>query len=566
MKLRTLAVLIVVLVIAALCCAGCLQELPLGDKYINEAVGHLQVRNTSTDASYIITAVELRNSTGEIIKTWEGLGSDGQGLRQGETWIGDLDLEGSFTLYCTVSVVWTEGGEEKKTEEVYEYGAVTIKLHEVTESQIVGEDFYTDTDNDGFSDFWENAHKNEGFNPEDPGDGGTVYVSASAAEETGLGTKAKPYKSLAKGVEKAKSGLTEETRTVLVEGVFSDATEGSSNTALVHITGTGPRGLTIRGVGTATVDAAADNSNMRRPFYLGPGAKLTLENIVIINGRMFQGTGIYADGAALTLGPGTVIQNCSGSTSGAVYGSNGAVITMESGSLIGDDDLVDTKPKGNDGWAGVGVAVTNGSSLTMKGGSRITGNTFLGGGAVLADLGSLITLEPGAEITNNKDRDPAAQTSSHGGGVRLTRGSRLLMTGGLISGNVITKSGIGGGGVYVGSESVFDMRGGKISANHVGKSDGDTGVVGNGGGVYVDSGGQFNMSGGEIANNTATGQGGGVYVNGGKFFKTGGAVYGSGDSGKNTAGDGNTAGKGHAFFATDPARPADNTLPDSFTL
>jgi hypothetical protein len=568
MKIRTLAILVAVLVIAALCCAGCLQELPLGDKYINEAVGHLRVQNTSTDASYIIIAVELRNSAGEVIKTWEGLGQDGQGLQKGETWIGDLDLEGSFILYCTV-----KNTEEETTGTFkYEY-PVEIKLHEVADSGITG-DLYlstTDTDGDGFSDFWENTNN---FNPEDPSDGGRVYVS-STAEDKQLGTADYPYFTLADGVAKAKRGLTEAARTVVVTGKLTRTTEGarSTDTAVFSIDDTGLHGVTIVGEGESLpiLDATRSDNSMKRALYLGLGTKLTLENITIIGGYAYRGAGIHADGADLTLGQGVVIQNCattSGASSGAgVYASGGASVLMKSGSLIGDDD-VSTIGKGydkaNTGWLGVGVALLDGSSLTMENGSRITGSLFLGGGAVSADLGSTVTLKEGAEITGNKSNQDSTLTTNHGGGVRLTRGSKLIMKGGLIADNIITKN-IGGGGVYVGSESVFEMEGGEIRGNSVGKAAENANAVvpGNGGGVYVDTGGIFRMSGGTIAGNTATGLGGGVYVKGGRFFKTGGSVYGSGDSGANIAGAG-AKDQGHAFFG-ETGNPADKTLSDSFS-
>jgi hypothetical protein len=220
---------------------------------------------------------------------------------------------------------------------------------------------------------------------------------------------------------------------------------------------------------------------------------------------------------------------------------------------------------------GVGVALLDGSSLTMENGSRITGNLFTAGGAESADLGSWITQEPGAEITSNSNEFVlTSYDANHGGGVRLTRGSKLTMKGGLIAGNIITK-GNGGGGVYVGSESVFEMQSGEISGNMVLTSDVSGATLdGNGGGVYVDSGGIFRMSGGTIAGNTATGKGGGVYVNGGNFFKTGGAVYGSDDlTNGNTAGSDDeppaAESKGHAFFGM-PASPADKTLPASFSF
>jgi hypothetical protein len=557
MKLRTLAVLIVVLVIAALCCAGCLQELPLGDKYINEAAGFLRVQNTSTDASYIITAVELRNSAGEIIKTWDGLA-----LEKGDTWTGDVDLEGSFTLYCTVR------NDDEDAAGRYEYGTVAIKLHEVTDSKIIGEAFFSDADQDGFSDSWEKAHEDEGFNPADPGDGGTVYVSTTGSDDN-LGTQSSPYKSLSRGLWKAKYGLTKEARIVMALGVFTRGTEdpGGSDTSMIHITDTGPRGVTIIGDGpTPTINAETPGGNTgnKRAIYLGPGTKLILENITIEKGSAYRGAGIHADGAELILGDGVWIRNCAPdagtSSGGGVYASGGALVVMKSGSLIGDDNVNDLSDLSNSGWMGVGVALLDGSGLTMENGSRISGNRFIGGGAVHANLGSWIIMKGGAEISNNIDYSETNQITNHGGGVRLDRGSRLLMEGGLIEGNVVSKGGAGGGGVYVGPESVFEMQDGTIRGNKVKQSGTPLSSIGNGGGVYVDSGGIFNMTGGEIASNTASGQGGGVYLDGGSFAMTGGTVYGSsgGDSEKNTAGLG-----GHAY--ANPPQTVNDTLSGSFT-
>jgi hypothetical protein len=503
MKAHTLTALTV---IAALCCTACLQELPLGDKYLNEAAGFLRVQNASSRDSYVFNGFELRNAAGEMVRTWDGLG-----LEQGETWTGDIYREGSYTLYCTVA------NKDEGAEGRYKYGEIAINLHQVTESKIAGEAFFSDTDGDGFSDSWEDYN---GFDSTNGSDGGTVYVSSSGGnDQLGRGTEASPYKSLGKGLWKAKAGLTEEARTVVADGAFNRTTEAafSSYTAVIPITDTGTGGVTIIGSGTApTINAQSSTATMLKAIHLYPGTKLTLKNITITGGNAFQGGGVHANGAALTLDDGVVIQGCSamsGWLGGAgVYGENGALVLMKNGSLIGGAVR-------NFGSSGVGVAVTNGSSLTMENGSSIRGNESFGGTAVAADLGSLVTLEEGAEIRNNTDITEGSSTSqvfSHGVGVRLTGRSRLLMKGGRIVDNTLFYR--AGGAVYVGPESEMDMRGGEISGNKVKE---------NGGGVYVDSGGVFNMSGGEIANNTAEGKGGGVYIAaGGEFFKGGGIVYG----------------------------------------
>jgi hypothetical protein len=559
MKLRPLpGLLITALVGAAL--TGCFQELPLGDKYLNEAVGFLRVQNTSTAASYVFTGLELRDGNGEVIKTWDSLE-----LGNGQIWTEPVDREGSFLLYCTIK------NDAEKTAGTFEHETVEIKLHEVTESKITGEVYLSaaDADKDGFSDFWETE---KGFDPADPADGGAVYVSAAAENDLGQGTAANPYKSLTKGLAKAKFGLTDETRTVIAEGDFNASTEGTSESgvSLIHIGDTGLRGVTIIGKNTSvTINAG----HQKRVIYLGAAdpkitrPKLTLKNIKLLNGWAYRGGGVYAGGADLVLGAGAVIQGCT--NGGGVFASGGASVLMEDGSLIGSyaipspDDYQFSAAESNKGAGGAGVTVYDGSSLTMKRGSKIQGNKVERTGAVYARLGSRITLEDGAVIAGNKT-SRTMDAYGPGGGVRLEIKSKMLMTGGLISGNVNERG--GGGGVYIGEESELDMRGGAISGNHAKTSQEAVGGVnnlpGDGGGVYVDAGGVFNMSGGAIAANMATGKGGGAYIAvGGKIYKTGGTIYGSNAS----SGDRNTAGangSGHAYlFMTDSSNflPADNT-------
>jgi hypothetical protein len=554
MKFRPLPALLITAALISAALTGCFQELPLGDKYINEAVGHLRVQNTSTGASYVFTGLELRNEAGEVIKTWDGLD-----LKRGGIWTGDVDKEGSFLLYCTV---WNE---DEQAAGRYEYGTVAIKLHAVTESKIMGEAFFSDADGDGFSDSWERAY---GFDPENNADGGPVYVSSSAENDNGQGTAASPYKTLAKGVWKAKYGLTNQARTVMVAGILTrQHGNAGSDTSVFYIADTGAGGVTISGNPAAVIDAESSYSkSWKRALYLGPGTKLTLKNITITKGFAFWGAGVHADGAELILGSGAKIQGCTssgGPTSGAaIYASDGAAIIMENGSLIGGDEGERNIASRGEGGA-IGLY---GSSLTMKNGSLIKGNRSNWGGAVSADQRSLVTLEQGALITGNTSNlnDHDSGSVNHGGGVRLTRESKLLMTGGLITLNIVQKGG-GGAGVYVGPGAVLDLRSGAISEN---KTEGQitigsNAVKGNGGGVYVDTDGVFLMSGGVVSKNTATALGGGVYINGGSIAKTGGYVYGSPEGDKNTAGTG--SGSGNALYAV-PSTFKDDNLPADFTL
>jgi hypothetical protein len=543
-----------------------LQELPLGDKYINEAAGFLRIRNTSSGASYVFTGLELQDADGKIIKTWDGLE-----LAPGEIWTDSVDREGSFILYCTIK------NDAEKTEGRFKYGEVAIKLHEVTESKIIGETFLSDTDGDGYSDTWERAND---FDPNNSADGGPVFVFSTALDDTGKGTQDSPSRTLATGVWKAKYGLKDEARTVILDGVFTRENHGNtipnngkhtememsfSNTSVISIEDTGFYGVTVIGrnsdTGPARIDAVGTDTYRKRALYLFPGTKLTLKHVVIENGRALRGAGVYVDRAELILGEGAVIRSCltdAGSSSGAAVHAFGGSVVMKDRSLIGGDNNTGSifDRDGNIGLFGAAVSLLNGSSLTMESGSSIRGNYYFRSAAVTAEVGSRITMELGSEIKNNSHRpDMSNQPISHGGGVHLAGGSKLIMNGGLIAGNKLWMGG-SGGGVYVGAESVFEMRDGEISGNSAGVKPPDvtmsTETPGNGGGVYVDAGGAFLMTGGAIAANTAKaaggqgGKGGGVYVKGGSFVKRNGIIHGSTGATPNKA---DTDTNGHAFFA-----------------
>jgi hypothetical protein len=155
------------------------------------------------------------------------------------------------------------------------------------------------------------------------------------------------------------------------------------------------------------------------------------------------------------------------------------------------------------------VRVGSGGTLSMKAGSRVTGNTFLSGGSGGVYVDGTFNMS-GGEVSGNTGG------GGGGGGVYVSNGT-FSMSGGAVSGN--TASSYGGGGVYV-SNGTFSMSGGAVSGNTASSS------YGGGGGVYV-SNGIFSMSGGAVSGNTATNAGGGVAVTSGAFSMSGGVVSGN---------------------------------------
>jgi hypothetical protein len=210
----------------------------------------------------------------------------------------------------------------------------------------------------------------------------------------------------------------------------------------------------------------------------------------------------------------------------------------------------------------VGNAAAKKGALTMKAGSRITGNTnSLNGGGVNIVAGTLVMNE--GLIDEN-------QASGNGGGVCVqTANGIFFMKGGTIEKNTVTgdtdnyTAGQGGGIFTAGT---VELSGGFVQDNTAALvCDFDTGVINIGGGVHFNGGSltitenivirrntavlggglyllltsngtTVTMTGGSIEGNTALKLGAGINIEGNKgtFTKTSGTIYGttSTESGK----------------------------------
>lgn len=167
---------------------------------------------------------------------------------------------------------------------------------------------------------------------------------------------------------------------------------------------------------------------------------------------------------------------------------------------------------GNDETYGGGIIVTRGGDLVISGG-KISGNkTTQQGGGIFVRTESTVTIN-GGEISNN-------EASTEGGGIYIDADASCVMNDGVISGNTATDD--VGGGVY--NDGTFTMNGGTISGN---TSDVAGGVC---------TGGTFNMNGGVITGNATTSDGGGLVNETGTFNLTGGKIFGN-HSGENVEDD-----------------------------
>jgi hypothetical protein len=185
-------------------------------------------------------------------------------------------------------------------------------------------------------------------------------------------------------------------------------------------------------------------------------------------------------------------------------GSNGKLFILRpsSGSKL-TLVLQDVTLRGRAGNDSCVIQLDDWTTLLMKAGSLITGNTSsYRGGAVCVYNGGILNVSGGA-ISGN------ATTTAYGGGIYVSGASAtFIMSGGAVSDNTASASSSYGGGVCVIYAATFTMSGGTISGN----------TASYGGGVYVNAfggygGTSFTMSGGAVRGNTAF-YGGGVYSNG----------------------------------------------------
>ena len=345
--------------------------------------------------------------------------------------------------------------------------------------------------------------------------------AAEGNDDTGTGSKQKPYKTVSKALSQCTETGTP--YTIFVDGTINE-------TVTLNI----PSGKTVtieslRKDTPAVIYDNRPNPSGSSPRYLVTTAgTLTLDSVILkanITATQGPDSSRYVYGIQQTSGTVTIKGNTTEirNFSVAVKITNG-IFTMGAGSIC--NNYIDADHT-------AGVAIENGGTFVLKGGF----------------------------IKNNESTNRAGVSVT---GTNGTIQGRFKMEGGEISGN---KAWCNGGGIYVGAHGVADISGGTIKANHaaqgsygnpaedvggggiciVGGTVNFTGgtIEGNfldgadencGAGVFIDAGGTFNMSGGTITGckpNPGVGtpepsKGGGVYVGlDGKFIMNGGTISGN---------------------------------------
>ncbi len=223
-------------------------------------------------------------------------------------------------------------------------------------------------------------------------------------------------------------------------------------------------------------------------FNVSNGAKLTLVDIVLDGGAIWEEASTYS-----------LARTNTGVTSTAALIVAGA----DSDIVLGPDTII----QNNDGSYAVHLGTRIGATLTLNGAQIINNNN--NGGAIWG--GGHITINEGSKISYNT-------SSGIAGAIRMVGNCNLTMNGGEISYNTAAGDGgaIWGYGVN-GNTSVYKFNGGEIAHNTSG---------GEGGAIYFGTYSEMYISGDvEIHDNTAASSGAFRLTNYTIFNMTGGKIY-----------------------------------------
>ena len=327
-----------------------------------------------------------------------------------------------------------------------------------------------------------------------------VYISNSGNDNTGYGTKEKPYATLLK----AHSMATKTATIHVMNGStlsLTSAFKPSSN-----------KNITIQSYGsTSIIKKAAALSEF---LIVVNNGSLTLNNIVLDgNGISDDKGGVYAaGGVTLNINSGTTIRNFKSTGpggGGGIYCTTDSTLNISGGTINSNTAYI-----GGGIWFGgktmnlTGGTIKENTATYNGGGMEIYNGTMIFDGVTIDSntannvgggihAGSGTTTIKNATITNNK------ALNGDGGGLRTTGTAVVNIVNAKISGN--TSKSVGGG-IFVYSNSKVTMNGGEVSNNSATNNGGGIGVTGENNHTAT-----FILNGGSVKNNTATTANGGIY-------------------------------------------------------
>ncbi len=288
-------------------------------------------------------------------------------------------------------------------------------------------------------------------------------------------------------------------------------------------------------------------------FDVSGGSTLTLRNLDISGGNSF-GAGIDLLGSSTVTLVNADVHDNAGTSGGGVYVGSGSTInlTVDSdihdntgsagagaivyGTLVGSDTNSDVY--GNDSTSDGGGIYVFGGTLSLNN-SDVVANTAAGsGGGIYLANGAIATLQNSVFVGETA---PCCQTAANGAGIYAS-GSQVNILGAssTVLNNVATGS---GGGIHLTAGSTLTMTGGSIGYDAQVDTGNEAAI---GGGIYADA--STVVFSGRIIANLATTTGGGIHAQGGSTINLSNASIGLENTGAPDRGNRATTGSGGGIY------------------
>lgn len=231
-------------------------------------------------------------------------------------------------------------------------------------------------------------------------------------------------------------------RTDVLKSTLQGAVDASSSGDTLLVSGTcvgktsiRSTSLRLKGIATAEQpDPTLDGASLSRVLYI-KGAKVTLRNLAVTNGKSMWGGGIKVDrGGRLVLEGTTSVSGNRAQLAGGVYLVYDGSVTMRDQATVSGNLA---KYRGAGLWIN---AYNEGGSLTMRDSSSIVGNhTRIAGGGGIYDEAGAISMSGTSSVSGNR--------AGFGAGIAVNDGGSLTLDGSAsVTGNTAVSE---GGGVFI---------------------------------------------------------------------------------------------------------------------
>ena len=372
-----------------------------------------------------------------------------------------------------------------------------------------------------------------------------IYVSSRKEDSKETGTRAEPYKSVARAMNALLDKDTD--YTILVDGELAGAQEipaslkkdgsGAYKAKTLSIKGAGAgakidgnkegTALTIETDVPVTIEnitiTGGETAGNGGGIYLASASSVTIsENTEIISNDAKDGGGIFNAGTLYLCG-GVISKNTASNCGGGVY-STGTMF-MYGSAVIGDKSKTTAATKDESCYS---------NKATVKGGGICsTGDLYLGFSS--ADTEAVLTGGVYYNYAKNSGGIHQQDTSHSNKVFKFSSGSvsynaergmyvgygKFTMTGGTVSGNTAlqpeeeNEDSFRGAGIYLGADCTAVISDGTISSNEAAVK---------GGGIHIaQSSSKLTIEGGTISGNTAGSYGSGISMDDGSLKMQGGA-------------------------------------------